>query len=69
MLTPVWAGQPENCGIVTGYELDSQGVRVGVPAEARIFTSPCYLDWFWTQPASCPVGIRGSFPRGKAAGA
>jgi hypothetical protein len=34
-------------GIVTGCGLDDQGVRVQVPVEARIFTSPCHPDRLW----------------------
>jgi hypothetical protein len=49
----------------TGYGLDGRGVPVG----AKIFSSPRRPDLFWGHPASYPIGIRGSFPGGKAAGA
>jgi hypothetical protein len=35
---------------VTGYELDDRGVKVGVPAGSKIFTSPYCPEWFWDPP-------------------
>jgi hypothetical protein len=53
-------------GMVTGYVLDDQGVGV----QGQEFS---LLDVFQTSsgvyPTSYPMGIVGSFPRGKAAGA
>jgi hypothetical protein len=46
-------------GIATGYGLDDQGVGVGVPLEARIFTSPCRPDRLWGPPSLPPNGYRG----------
>jgi hypothetical protein len=52
-------------GIVTGYGLDDQGVRVRVPVGARIFTSPCRPGRLWG-PARLPSnGYQGLFPQGK----
>jgi hypothetical protein len=56
-------------GIATGYRLDGQRVGVRVQTEIRFFSSPSRPDRFWAHPASYPVGIMGSFPEGKAAGA
>jgi hypothetical protein len=55
-------------GIATSYGLDHQGIGVRVPVGARIFTSPCRLDWLWGPQASYAMGTGGSFPGGKAAG-
>jgi hypothetical protein len=57
-------------GIALGYGLDDLGSRVQFPAGAGNF-SLCH--WFQNgsgaYPASYPMGTRGSFPGGKAAGA
>jgi hypothetical protein len=37
--------------IATGYGLDDRGVRVGVPIDSRIFTSPYCRNWPWDHPA------------------
>jgi hypothetical protein len=37
-------------GIMTGYELDNQGVGIRVQLGARIFTSSCRPDRFWVSP-------------------
>jgi hypothetical protein len=48
-------------GIALGYGLDDQGSRVRFPAGAG--------NYSLHHPASYPMGIRGSFSGGKAAGA
>jgi hypothetical protein len=55
--------------IATGYELDDRGVEVRVPVGSRMFSSPRRADGSGVHPTSCLMGIRGSFPGGKAAGA
>jgi hypothetical protein len=37
-------------GIVISYRLDNRGVRVQVPVESRIFSSPHRPDWLWGPP-------------------
>jgi hypothetical protein len=55
-------------GIGLGYELDDRGVRV--PAGAGNFSLHHRVqNGSGAHPASYPMGTRGSFPGGKAAGA
>jgi hypothetical protein len=57
-------------GIALGYGLDDRGSRVLFPAGAGNFSFHHRVqNGSGTHPASYPMGIRGSFPRGKAAGA
>jgi hypothetical protein len=57
-------------GIVLGYLLDDRGSRVRFPAGAGNFSlHHCAQNGSGTHPASYPMGTRGSFPGGKAAGA
>jgi hypothetical protein len=56
--------------IVLGYGLDSQGARVRFPTGAGNFSlHHCVQNDSGAHPASSPIGTRGSFPGGKAAGA
>jgi hypothetical protein len=53
-------------GITTSYGLDDRGVRVLVPGESRIFTSPCRPRRSGAHPTSHMMGTGGFFPRRKA---
>jgi hypothetical protein len=56
-------------GIVLGYALDDRGSRVRFPEVAGNFSlHHCVQNGSCTHPASYPIGTRGSFPGGKAAG-
>jgi hypothetical protein len=57
-------------GTALGYGLDDRGSRVRFPAGAGNF-SPHHRvqNGSGAHPASYPMGTRGSFPGGKAAGA
>jgi hypothetical protein len=56
--------------IALGYRLDDQGSEVQFPAEAGNFSlHHCIQKGSGAHPASYPMGTRGSFPGGKAAGA
>jgi hypothetical protein len=53
-----------------GYGLDKLGSRVRFPAGAGIFSLHHRVqNGSGAHPASYPMGIKGSFPGGKAAGA
>jgi hypothetical protein len=57
-------------GIVLGYKLDNQGSRVRFLSGAGNFSlHHCVQNDSEAHPASYPMGTRGSFPGGKAAGA
>jgi hypothetical protein len=57
-------------GIALGYELDDWGSRVRFPAEAGDFSLYHRVqNGSGAHPAPYPMGTRGSFPGGKAAGA
>jgi hypothetical protein len=57
-------------GIALGYGLDDRGSRVRFPAGARNFSlHHRFQNGSGAHTASYPMGIRGSFPGGKAAGA
>jgi hypothetical protein len=57
-------------GIVTGYGLDDRGSLVRFPAGAGNFSLHHRVQTgSGAHPASYPMGTRGSFPGGKAAGA
>jgi hypothetical protein len=63
---------PVKCsvGIALGYELDDRGSRVRFPAGAGNFSLHHRVqNGSGSHPASYPMGTRGSFPGGKAAGA
>jgi hypothetical protein len=57
-------------GIALGYGLDDRGSKVRFPAGAGNFSLHHRLqNGSGAHPASYPMGTRGSFPGGKAAGA
>jgi hypothetical protein len=57
-------------GIALGYGLDDWSSRVRFPAEAGNFSLHHLVqNDSGAHPASYPMGTRGSFPGGKAAGA
>jgi hypothetical protein len=57
-------------GIVRGYGLDDRGSRVRFPAGTGNFSLHHRVqNGSEAHPASYPMGDRGSFPEGKAAGA
>jgi hypothetical protein len=59
-----------NLGIALGYGLDNRGSRVRFPAGAGNFSLRHRVqNGSGTQPAFYPMGTRGSFLGGKAAGA
>jgi hypothetical protein len=51
-----------------GYGLDDRGSRVRLPAGAGNFSLHRIQNGSGAHPASYPIGTRGSFPGGKAAG-
>jgi hypothetical protein len=52
---------------VSGYGLDDRAIKVLSPAGAEHFSSSfCVQTNTGAQPASCPAGTGGTFPRGKA---
>jgi hypothetical protein len=51
------------------YGMDDRGVEVRVSERSRIFSSLYRPDRLGAQPTYYPMGVGGSFPRGKAAGA
>jgi hypothetical protein len=55
--------------IALGYGLDYRGSRVRFPAGAGNFSLHRVQNGSGAHPASCPMGTRGSFLGGKAAGA
>jgi hypothetical protein len=59
-----------NCGIALGYRLDDRGSRVRFPGGGWEFSLHHRVQ-NGSEPhsASYPMGTRGSFPGGKAAGA
>jgi hypothetical protein len=57
-------------GIVLGYGLDNWGSRVRFPVGAGNFSLHHHVqNSSGAHPVSYPMGTRGSFPGGKAAGA
>jgi hypothetical protein len=57
-------------GIALGYWLDDRGSRIGFPAGAGNFSLHHRVqNGSEAHPASYPMGTRGGFPGGKAAGA
>jgi hypothetical protein len=60
---------PSSVGIELGYGLDNRGSRVRFPAEAGNFSFHHRVqNGSGAHPASYPIGTRGSFSGGKAAG-
>jgi hypothetical protein len=56
-------------GIALGYGLDDRGCRVRFPAGSGNFSLHHRVQkGSGARPASYPMGTRGSFPEGKAAG-
>jgi hypothetical protein len=65
-----WKSRDSSVGIALGYGLDDRGSWVRFPAEAGNFSLHHHVqNGSVAHPASCPMGARGSFPGGKAAGA
>jgi hypothetical protein len=65
-----YRSRDSSVGIALGYGLDERGSRVRFPAEARNFSlHHSVQNGSGAHPASYPMGTRGSFPEGKAAGA
>jgi hypothetical protein len=57
-------------GVALGYGLDDWGSRVRFPTRVgNFFLHHRVQNGSGAHPASCPMGIRGSFLGGKAAGA
>jgi hypothetical protein len=57
-------------GVALGYGLDDRGSRFRFPAGAGNFSlHHCVENGFGAHSASYPMGTKGSFPGGKAAGA
>jgi hypothetical protein len=57
-------------GMALGYRLDDRGSRVRFPAETGNFSLHHHIqNGSGAHPASYPMGNKGSFPVGKAAGA
>jgi hypothetical protein len=64
-----YKSRDSSVGIALGYELDDRGSRVRFPARAGNFSLHHRVqNGFGAHPASYPMGTRGSFPGGKAAG-
>jgi hypothetical protein len=65
-----FGNRDSSVGVVLGYGLDDQGSRVRFPAGAGNFSLHYRVqNGSGAHPASYPIGTRGSFPGGKAAGA
>jgi hypothetical protein len=62
----VYIGPMKDVSLATLYGLDDLGVGVHVLGGGGYEFSLLHV---WAQPASYPVGTRGSFPGGKVAGA
>jgi hypothetical protein len=60
----VCKGHSSAVGMVTGYGLDDQEVRVQLPVGSRIFSSPYHPDRLWGLPNLLSNGYQGFFPRG-----
>jgi hypothetical protein len=67
---PKFKSRDSSVCIALGYGLDDRGSRIRFPAGAVNFSlHHCVQIGSGTHPASYPVGTRGSFPGGIAAGA
>jgi hypothetical protein len=63
-------GKSRDSSVALSYGLDDWGSRVRFPAGAGNFSLHHRVqNGSGTHPAAYPMGTRGSFPRGKAAGA
>jgi hypothetical protein len=63
-------GRDSSVGIALSYGLDDRGSRIRFPAEAVNFSLHHRVqNGSGAHPTSYPMGTRGCFPRGKAAGA
>jgi hypothetical protein len=70
LLHPDEKSRNSSVGIALGYGLDDRSSRVRFPAEAGNFSlHHSVQNGSGAHPASYPMGIRGSFPGGKATGA
>jgi hypothetical protein len=71
MYTYMYLGNCDSSvGIALGYGLDDRGSRLRFPAGAGNFSLNCCVqNGSRTHPACYPMGTRGSFLGGKAAGA
>jgi hypothetical protein len=68
--TPVFKSCDSSVGIALGYGLDDRGSGVRFPAVAGNFSLHHRVqNGSGAHPACYPMGTRGSFPGGKAAGA
>jgi hypothetical protein len=66
----VYRSRDSSVGIALGYGLDDRGSRVRFPAGAGNFSLHYRVkNGCGAHPASYPMGTRGSYPGGKAAGA
>jgi hypothetical protein len=69
-LTFTCRSRDSSVGIALGYGLDDRGTRVRFPAGAGDFSLHHRVqNGSGAHPASNPVGTKGCFPGGKAAGA
>jgi hypothetical protein len=67
---PYVKSRDSSVGIVQGYGLNDRGSRVRLGAEAGNFSLHQRVqNGSGAHPASYPMGTRGSFPGGEAAGA
>jgi hypothetical protein len=65
-----FVSRDSSVGIALGYGLDDRGSRVRFPTGTGNFSLHHRVQHSsGAHPASYPMGIRGSFPGGKAAGA
>jgi hypothetical protein len=63
----IYSSRDSSVGVVTGYELDGQG---SIPGRGKDFSLLHNVKiGSGSYQASYPMGIEGSFPGGKAAGA
>jgi hypothetical protein len=70
VFTEAHQSRDSSVGVALGYRLDDQSYRVRFPAGAGNFSlHHCVQNVSGAHPASCPMGTRGSFLGGEAAGA
>jgi hypothetical protein len=63
-----WRSRDSAVGIATSYGMVDREVGVQVPVGSRIFSYPRRPGRPWAHPISYPIGTRGPFSGGKAAG-